>query len=71
MHALSDIEFHNFVKRIIEVYVLIINCVSTFSKCVFSKYYAKKISDSIHVAVALRTIHGVSVTASDAHNNSQ
>ena len=30
-----------------------------------------KISDSIHVAVALKTIHGVSVTASDAHNNSQ
>ena len=36
-----------------------------------SKYYAKKISDSIHVAVALRTIHGVSVTGSDAHNNSR
>ena len=29
----------------------------------------KKISDSI--AVALRTIHGISVTASDARNNSR
>ena len=28
-------------------------------------------SDSINVAVALRTIHGVSVTASDARNNSR
>ena len=42
MHALSDIEFHNFFNRIIEVYILITNCISTFSKCVFSKYYAKK-----------------------------
>ena len=45
MHALlqiSDIEFHNFFKRIIEVQVLITNCVLTFSKCVFSKYYASR-----------------------------
>ena len=32
---ISDIEYHNFFKRII---VLITNCVLTFSKCVFSKY---------------------------------
>ena len=38
MHALSDIEFHNSLKRIIEVQVLITNCVLTFSKCVFSRW---------------------------------
>ena len=39
---ISDIEYHNFFKRTIEVYVLITNCVLTFSKCVFSKYYASR-----------------------------
>ena len=34
---ISDIEYHNFFKRNIG---LITNCVLTFSKCVFSKYYA-------------------------------
>ena len=41
---MSDIEYNNFFKRIIEVKVLITNCVLilTFSKCVFYKYYASR-----------------------------
>ena len=43
-------------------------CIDILKMCI-SKYCAKKISDSI--AVALKEIHGRSVTASNVRNNSQ